>query len=309
MGNRLPGFDLIKIIMKISYYKTIAVSFVLSTFLLSSCTGEDAECKNTKLLHLTTRSVDSDPDDIKNDVKLYFFNSDHKLEKIVKTTLNAETENDGAKDYTIIAMGYSSDVEQPNIALGTPIDEAEIILSTTSFDDVNVSVTSGDIFYGRLEVKKEDRNVKEIIWLRRKVAALTLITKNLKSELSTTDEDFSYVVRETYNTLDFEGTFKGEKISYKPNTYFSPGKENFIAPMFYTYASSPEDQTIYIDIYKGNVLIKTYSVDKEDEPKILSEGKHTIVIIDFTNNGNDGSMNITCTVNDWLDGDITEGFQ
>lgn len=309
MGNRLPGFDLIKIIMKISYYRTIAVSFILSTFLLSACTDDDAECKDTKLLHLTTRSVDSDPDDIKNDVKLYFFNSDHKLEKIVKTTLNAETENDGAKDYTIIAMGYSSDVQQPNIPLGTPIDEAEIILSTTSFDDINVSISSGDIFYGRLEVKKEDRNVKEIIWLRRKVAALTLITKNLKSELNTTDEDFSYVVRETYNTLDFEGTFKGEKISYKPNTYFSSGKENFIAPMFYTYASSPEDLTIYIDIYKANVLIKTYSVDKEDEPKILSEGKHTIVIIDFTNNGNDGSMNITCTVNDWLDGDIAEGFQ
>lgn len=291
--------------MKTSYYKIIAVLLSLSMLLLS-CDGDD-NCASSRILRLTTKTVESDPDNIKDKVRLYFFDQYDKLEKVINTTLNTEIETAGGKDYTIIAMGYSSDVQEPTIPLGTLIDDAKIILSTTSFGSVNVSPSSGDIFYGQLILKKEDRFVDEIIWLKRKVAALTIITKNLQPWTHTTDEDFNYVVRETKGTLDFRGNFNGDKVAYKPNSSFNSDKQYFIAPVFYTYASTDESM-FYIDLYKGNTLIQTHNLDKSLEPQLLNEGKHTIVFIELPDQGVGSKINVTITVKDWIDGTITEGF-
>lgn len=292
--------------MKMSYHKAIAIFLSLSVFMLSSCIKSD-ECEECNNILITTQSIDSDSDNIKNNIRLYFFTQDKKLEKIVSTTLNAEIKQERDKEYTIIAVGYSQNARQPDIKIGTSITDADITLSTTAFANIQVSESSEDIFYGRLTITKDCESEKEIIWLKRKVAALTIITQNLQTGLHTTDTDFNYIVRETYGTMDFAGNFTGAKIAYKPDVYFNPTKK-FIAPMFYTFPLTQADQ-LYIDIYKGTTLVKTYTIDKKDEPNLLQSDKHTIVIISFSDGEGGGSaMDVTCTVKDWLGADLDETF-
>lgn len=292
--------------MKTGYIKTVGWLLLCSAALLCSCDGDDDQ-DGSRHYRLTVKSIDPDFENIKEHVALYFFDENRKLDKIVPCELDKESDIKGAynKKYTVIAFGYSSDM--PVIPLGTQIEQARITLSESSFADNIVADSPGDIFYGRVDLKGGCSNVKDIIWIRRKVAALTIITRNLQSQLNTTDVDFSYIVRQTYGTFDFEGKFNGNKVAYHPESYINSFDHDLVAPKFYTYPSY-ESGGFSIDIYKGTSLIATYSADSDERQMLLKEGKHTVVFIDFNNLGNDGFLDITCTQKDWVDDNINEGF-
>lgn len=173
-------------------------------------------------------------------------------------------------------------------------------MSTTPFTNNQVASSIGDIFYGRIDLTGDnaeckstsqltDNSNKNMVWIRRKVAALTIVTRNLQSELNTTDEDFSYVVRQTYGTLDFGGTLKGDKVAYHPASHINSVNKDLVAPMFYTYASQ-DDDGFCIDIYKGAELVGTYCTDKDEQQMLLKEAKYTVVLIDFKNKDSGGYL-------------------
>lgn len=294
--------------MKTGYITTISWLLLCSAVLLCSCDDDD-DYGESKHFRLTVKATDPDPENVKDNLYLYFFDGDHKLEKAVKCALNAESDIMGSfeKQYTVIALGHSKDMQLPTIKQGTLIEDAQIVLPTHSFANKVVADSPGDIFYGVFEFNSGCKDEKETIWIKRKVAALTIITQNIQAALNTTDEDFSYVVRQTYGALGFNGKLKGDKISYHPKSYFSPTNHDLIAPMFYTYASQDEDG-FCIDIYKGTSLIKSYCADGEAEPMLLKEGKHTEVLIDFGNAVTGGSLDVTCVLKDWVSDNIEEGF-
>lgn len=291
--------------MKIGYIKTMGWLFLCSAALLCSCDMND-DHSESRHYQLTVKAIDPDYEGIANNVALYFFNGNRQLEKIVPCALDKESDIIGDfKEYTVIGLGSS--MQLPTIALGTTIDQAQIVLSETPLTNNIAADSLGDIFHGRIDLKADCSDVNEIVWIRRKVAALTIITRNIQSELNTTDEDFSYAVKHTSGTLDFEGKLKGDKVSYHPKSNINPINKNLVAPMFYTFPLQDEDE-FSIDIYKGKNLINTYSTDKDEKQMLLKEGKHTVVLIDFKGTTGDGFLDVTCTLKDWKDDNISEGF-
>lgn len=295
--------------MKTGYITIICWLLLCSATLLSSCIKED-DRGTTKHYRLTVKAIDSDSEYIRDNVFLYFFDGNGILEKIVKCELNTECDVEGAykNRYSVIAFGYSADMQVPVIPLGTSIEESQIVLPTSTFANNIIAASPGDIFYGRVDLKEDCSDVKELIWMRRKVATLSIITRNLQSELNTTDEDFSYVVKQTYGTFDFNGVLEGNKVAYHPASHFNPVNKDLVAPMFYTFPSQGNDG-FCIDIYKGSSLIQSYCTDKDENQLLLKEGQHTEVLIDFHKN-DDGSaqLNVTCVLKDWTDNGINEGF-
>lgn len=295
--------------MKTGNITTIGWLLLCSATLLFSCDRDDKKDVPNHYL-LTVKAVDQDLENIKDNVSLYFFNGEQKLEKTVQCQLDTEIDIEGSvkKPYSVVALGHSADMTFPVITPGTSIEDAKIILETSIFANNTIAKSPGDIFYGRLELTGDCEDAKEIIWIRRKVAALSISTRNIQSALNTTDEDFSYIVRETSGTMDFNGNLKGDKVNYRPASGFNVNNKNLVAPMFYTYAKQDED-SFCIDIYKGTVLIKTFCTDSSENPMLLKEGKHTAVLIDFGSNvGGNGVMNVSCVLKDWVDDNINEGF-
>lgn len=309
--------------MKTGYIKIIGCLLVCSTALSCSCRDDDeGPREQTKHYRLTVKAIDPDSENVRDNVYFYLFDDGDKLAKIVQTNLDAESDIEVVlkPKYSVVALGHAPETPVPNIPLGTLIEDAQIILSTSDFVNNKVAASPGDIFHGIIEIIENSNpecpdltraaDSAQVVWVRRKVAALTIIARNLQSELNTTDEDFSYVVRQTSGSLDLRGNVKGDKVAYHPNSHFSATNRDLVAPKFYTYPSA-SDEGFAVDIYKGNTLLKSYFGDNEENQMLLKEGKHTVVFIDFrkdaTDNG-DGFLDVTCKVLDWTDTNINEGF-
>lgn len=296
--------------MKTGYTTALGWMLICCAALLSSCDIDDDNTKTSRQYRLTVKAIDPDAEDIVNNLYLYLFGTDDKLEKVVKCSLDQPTAIDAAfdKNYKVVAMGFSDQVVLPDVPIGTPMSQAKVVIPTTSFDNIIVTPTSGDILYGELDVAADCQDVNQTIWIRRKVAALTIITRNLQKALNTTDTDFNYVVGQTYGTFGFNGQFGGAKIAYHPGTIFTQTNKDFVAPQFFTYPTQGSD-SFTIAIYKGTALLKVYAADSDQIPLILKEGKQTIVWIDFNSSDDiNAFLDVTLQLKDWSDDDINEGF-
>lgn len=297
--------------MKTGHITIIGWLLLFGVTLLFSCIKND-EPETSRHYRLTIKAIDPDSESIKNNVILYFFDSDQKLEKTSKVSIDTESTIDGLnrKQYTIIAVGYSAEMQLPVIEPGTTIAEAKIELTKGTFANHTIATSPGDILHGTLAVQAGCDEVNQTIWIKRKVAALTIITRSLQSELATTDENFSYVVRETHGTLGIDGQFKGDKVAYHPTSSFANVNKDLVAPKFYTYPLNENDQ-LNLDIYKDTTLNKSYTIKTDQPQSLLKEGKHTVLILDYKKDsisGDDALLNVTIRVLDWIDSDINEGF-
>lgn len=302
-------------------YTTILGAILLSgVTLLASCDRDDKSNEDmTKHYMLTVMTVEPDFTAVKDNVSLYVFDDASKFTKLVQTTLNKSTDLalEHNKNYTVVAVPHSADMQLPVFEPGTLLQDAQIVLATGVFaDNNNVATSPGDMFHGTIYLEDKHIGCNEIsnptnenlvILTRRKVAALTIITRNIQAALGTTDTDFSYIVRQTSGAIDLNGVLKGPKVVYHPASHFSEVNKDLVAPMFYTYASQVEDG-FTLDIYKGNTLIRSYTTDVEENPYLLKEGKHTLMLIDFGSAASGAQITVSLSVEGWSDASIGESF-
>lgn len=302
-------------------YTTIVGSLLLgSATLLASCECDDENDIDTlKHYMLTVKAVESDFDAVKDNVSLYVFDDASKFTQLTQTTLDKATDLalEHGRSYTVVAVPHSVEMLLPTFAPGTLLQDAHIVLATSIFaDNNNVAVSPGDMFHGTISLGDKGSGYKaasnpttesQLLWTRRKVAALTIIARNIQAAFGTTDTDFSYVVRQTSGAMDMSGTLKGTKVVYHPASHFSATNKDLIAPIFYTYASQAEDG-FTLDIYKGNSLVRSYTTDNDENPLLLKEGKHTVMLIDFGSAATGAQMDVSLSVKEWSDGSIEESF-
>lgn len=293
--------------MKKSHIGIVSIVLTYCTLLFTSCIDEDYK-ENCNKRYLVARTTDVEPDTIKNNVAFYIFDENKKFESVITTGLDKEVEFDkpSANKYTVVCFGYAPEARMPVLQKGTYLTDARIMLDVSIIGNDTLATSPYELFYGMIDITQESDPVNTC-WIKRKISALTIITHHLQSALSTTDTDFTYLVRRTYRTLNFDGTFEGEKVMYKPAVRFNTNNKDFIAQMFYTFPSF-EEEGISIDIYKANKRIATYNPTLDGNPVLLQEGKQTTIWIDFNNEGNDGQMNVTCKVEDWKKVNINEYF-
>lgn len=292
--------------MKKSHIGIMGLVLICCSLSLFSCVNEEDE--NCTKRYIVAKTADSNSDTIKGQVVFYVFDENNLFIKPINAELDKEVVFDqpAANKYTIVCFGYAPETEKPVLETGTNLKDVHLALNATVVNADTIATSPYDLFHGTLSIHEESKNLNTC-WIKRKVAALTIITHHLQSSLNTNDTDFDYVVRRTHKLLNFSGTYEGDKVVYKPDTYFNADNKDFIASTFYTYPSN-KGEGLSIDIYKADKRIATYNPTLDNIPITLEEGKHTTVWIDFNNEGNDAAMTVICKIEDWNKQYINGGF-
>lgn len=292
--------------MKKSHIGIIGLVLICCSLALFSCEDEDDEYCNKR--YLVAKTTDSNSDTIKGQVVFYVFDENNLFIKTINSELDKEVEFDQpvANKYTIVCFGYAPEIEKPVLQAGANLKDVHLPLNATVVNTDTIATSPYDLFHGTLSIHEGSENLNTC-WIKRKVAALTIITHHLQSSLNTSDTDFDYVVRRTHQALNFSGAYEGDKVVYKPATYFKADNKDFIAPTFYTYPSV-EGEGLSIDFYKTNKKIATVNPTLNNIPITLQEGKHTTVEVNFNNEGNNAAITVTCKVEDWYKQYINGGF-
>lgn len=175
----------------------------------------------------------------------------------------------------------------PELAKGTPMHEAVIRLldnpvAERSSQRVTRSIARcpDDLFYSSEEIAvKTGSPTHYIIRMKPSVSSMAVTMRNLQSYSNRYDENFSLMVRETYNAIDFNARLTGKKVGYVPLSSFNDKKE-LTTPLFNLLPSQSEGM-IEIDIYHENELITTVKRDSEGKPLKTQTGRVLNVLVDF----------------------------
>lgn len=275
--------------------KLMAVTTLLSGLMWSCIKDKSDDCYTSYQLVVKTVEADSVGKGDIGEVILFVFDKEQKYLGSLKTNIDEITElpypsND---QLYIIAWGNTAGGNQSlfNPTSGNPPEGVTLELKKNG----SYTISPNDLFQGAKAIDQNTSTPRpDILYIKRKVANVTIIAKGLQAHQNTTDQNFTYVVRGTNDALDLNGRLTGEETNVQPTATFNTMGE-FNAPAFSVFPSNH----LAIDIYKGDQLV--YSVDKDDagNPFAVPEGKKLTIIIDFS-----GNVNVTITLTDWEEKDV-----
>ena len=260
----------------------------------SGCTKQAVmECPQEVELHV--QAVNAENEDITDEgvvkgVSFYLFDKDKLFLKRVDVPVNKPLRLyfPDEEFLHVVSWGNLTEnrAELPQLAKGTPMHQAVVhLLSAPTFRHKSseahaLALTPDDLFYSYDEISlKSGSQTRHTVRMHRTVSAMTVTLRNLQSYANRYDENYSLVVRETYNTIDFLSRLIGEKVGYMPPSSFNKKKE-LIAPLFNMLPSHTGDG-IAIDVYHDRQLITTIKKDSQGNPLRTQTGKVLNVLIDF----------------------------
>lgn len=199
-------------------------------------------------------------------------------------------------------------VQLTELKLGTPMHEAMVSLLENPLPQQKANATRGiaipptDLFYSYDEISlRTGAQTSYTLRMNRMVSAMSITMRNLQSYANRYDDNYSLVVRETYNAIDFYGRLTGDKVGYIPTTSFNDKKE-LTAPLFNLLPSHAEG-VIEIDIYHGDELITTVKNDNNGQQLKALQGQVLNVLVDFRMN-----VSVTVSVTSWGVTEIPKEF-
>lgn len=271
--------------------------------LATGCIKEDtADCPDNYLLRVRAYAADQTELTATEvcDVTLYLFDGDGCFLRQVETALGRAEYIDIPKGETIqvVAWGNLGQGGQACPVL-TPGDlKAEAFVTMRADTRAAAPCLSpDDLFHGQISVSGSTSG-DIVVPITRVTGSMAVTVRKLKEWSGFADDDFSIVVRETCNSLDFEGRPAGTMASYRPSTAFS-GSE-FSAPAF----NMIPGEGLCIDIYHAGQLIYTAPAPAPaGTPIDVMAGCQTNVLIDFA-----GSISVSVSVKDWGQSELWKNF-
>lgn len=233
-----------------------------------------------------------------NDVILYIFDEERLFVEEIETQLGTrvEVEAPTGDEIHVIAWGnlLGGNQSRCNMFAGDHISTAYITLNAATSADMHCN--PDDLFFGVNTAKKEDRASDVLIPMLRKTGSMNVTILKLKEATGYDDENFSLVVRETYNQFDVSGNVTGNRVAaYAQSGSFeysqSLAQEAFLVSDFNLI---PDLTGIAIDIYHGADLLHTVDAHSGNSPILVEEGKLTNVLIDLS-----GNVNVQMTMTPW----------
>lgn len=232
----------------------------------------------------------TDPDVVR-DLSLYVFDKDKRFLEQLRTYIGEPLQiyYPDQDELYVVSWGNldGGTVELPPLTRGTPMHEAYIRLLDAPQEQRSkapatrsIAMSPSDLFYSCDEIYlKTGTTTTYKLVMNRKVSAMAVTIRNLQSYANRYDDDYSLVVRDTYNTLDFYAQLRGDKVGYAPAAAFNQKKE-LIAPLFNLLPSHAEG-VVEIDVYHGDELITTVKNDSQGQPFKAEAGKVLNVLVDF----------------------------
>lgn len=154
------------------------------------------------------------------------------------------------------------------------------------------AISPDDLFRGKIVTRILRGNNEIILPIYRETGTMTITVRNLKSSIGDNDDNYWVMIRDTYSTINFDGSMSGERVTYRPSGSFimNSGKEEYVVAPFILL---PEEG-ILIDIYHDTDLIATVSNDNDNQPIKVEEGLLTNVLIDLS-----ASVSVSVSLSEW----------
>lgn len=296
-------------------FKVVGILIAFS-LLFFSCRN-DSDDKNEEVWHdydFIIKPVETDYLNI-NRVMLYVFDSDKKLADSQEAQLDQglKLSYPAGLKFTVVAWGYTAGQKLPGVINGMEMDDILLTLDTTVFAGQTIAYSPEDLFYGVLNIDNPYvdlcSEVREYtLWIRRKVASVSIIAHNLQGALQTADTNFSYVLGEIPRYISFSNLFGGDKVGHHPPVKFDVERDYLTASDFYTFPMRASDR-FRLDIYRGDQLLKSFLEDNYGTDFRLQEGRRHLIWIEYSNDSSSPDINVTLKVNDWNDRDMSEEFK
>lgn len=284
---------------------------ILCTFTLTlmGCTKQDMkECPSEIVVDV--RIVGVEGEDITDqgaikDLSLYVFDNNRLFLKQLDTHVGESLQLYFPDQDTIHVVSWGNlsqeRLQLPSLVVGTPMHEAVILLKDSSQHTAgtkaivsrSIAMIPDDLFYSSDEISlKTGVQTSYVVKMSRTVSSMAITIRNLQSYANRYDENYSLVVRETYNGIDFYGRLTGDKVGYIPTTFFNDKKE--LTPPVFHLLPSHEEGVIEIDIYHEDELITTVKNDNNGQPLKAPRGQTLNVEVDFKS-----TVSVVVSVTPW----------
>lgn len=282
-----------------------ALCLSVAAFALGGCIREDRDDCPPESVHFMVKAYAESgaevTEDEVRDVILYVFDGELHFVERIETELGTLVEVRPPADgqINIIAWGNLGGGNQ-TVPVLLPGDNKNTAL-VRLLEDTRATATPhhpcDDLFFGEVSVSDIRQEGNVLIPMHRKAGSMTVSVRKLKEYTGFADDDFSVVVRETFNSIDFDGNCIGSMASYRPSCAFATDGVLKI-PIFNMIPGTG----LSIDLYHGQDLIYTASVSG-GEPIDVIAGKLTNVLIDFT-----GNISVSVTVTSWGQQQVWKDF-
>lgn len=287
------------------------IAFILSG-VVTGCIKEDlAECPKSYQLVVRTDEGDNVSQDGIKEVILFIFDENQRYINSISTSVDKVVELNYPSHNNLTVVGWANTVgtnqTQPSLTPGMPLEGQQITLVNLAIarliQDDNYTLSPNDLFHGikQVDLKNGSNTTPDVLYIKRKVSAVSIIARHLQEYMNTQDQDFSYRLRKSKNALDFTGLLTGTEVSYLPQATFNT-KNEFETPVFLILPSEMS-KSIEVDIYKGTQLVHTITSTPAGEPIQAVEGKFLQIIVDFS-----GGINIEINLSDWENKDVSGEF-
>lgn len=278
-------------------------------FIFSGCIKDDlSDCPKTAYRLV----VLSDPNDdvllrTTPKVVLFIFDESNHLIDYRNTSPGIVMELNYTGHNKLNAVAWANIDNQINVSTWKsqmPLEKAKIQLTDRpDLSDGKYALSPSDLFFGSkaLDMSMNTQEQPDILIINRKVAAVRIVAKHLKEYTGTTDSDFTYRVKGSKNTFDFNGNLTGDDRGYLPECSFND-KNELLAPAFLVFPSQT-GKNVSVDIYKESNLIYTIDMDNKGLPLKTEAGKLLDIVVDFSS-----EVNVSIAIKDWGTTDINQEF-
>lgn len=281
-----------------NYLKTSRLILLMGVFgmgvLLEGCTKQNyAGCPEE--VELRVRVMDTDGTDITDegcvrDVTLYVFDKDERFLKQFNAKVGKPLQLYFPDQETLHVISWGNLTGEraclPELTTGTSIHEAKICLLNAPRTESkatamrSVAISPDDLFYAYNKIPLNyEFQTSFTVRLNRSVSSIAVTMRNLQSYANRYDENYSLVVRETHNTIDFYTRLSGEKVGYVSASSFNDKKELIGHPT--NLLPSLAEDAIEIDVYHDRQLITTVKKDSQGRSLKTEKGKLLNVLVDF----------------------------
>lgn len=282
-----------------NYLKTgrlllLAGMFSVVSVIMGGCTKQSyAGCPEE--VELRIRVVDTEGEDITNEgcvrgVMLYVFDEDKRFLKLLNVEVDKPLRLYFPDQETLHVISWGNLTGErahlPALTTGASIHEAMIRLLNAPRTEGKavgtrpIAISPDDLFYAYNEIPLIDKSQTTFtVRLSRSVSAIAVTMRNLQSYANRYDDNYSLVVRETHNTIDFFTRLSGDKVGYVPASSFNEKKELIAHPI--NLLPSLAEDAIEIDVYHDRQLITTVKKDSQGRFLKTEKGKLLNVLVDF----------------------------
>lgn len=271
---------------------------LVTAFVIMGCTKEDLSQCTPDTYRLIVKAYDAQgaelTAEIVKEVTLYVFDKDKQFLGVhtdAKLNESIELNYPNHELLTVVAWGNGMQGHQtmPSLAIGDKMEMAFVSLLQTKATMATMQ-SPDDLFHGAINLTKENIKTENNIPIYRKTSGISITARKLKQYANANDENFTYVLRQTANKINFEGKEAGEFSAYTPEASFD-NKQEFVAPIFNILTTSSD---IEVDIFHGDIRVATILKDPSGETLNVEAGKTLNILIDFT-----GDISVSVSVTDW----------